>query len=83
MTTESETYIGVKPCGCLIMAIVDRPEHQKDVAKEVAKAIREGLKVSRVPTQQVRDMPWECPLHKAEKGEPEQTIIEVTPHGNV
>ena len=63
---EPETYIGVKPCGCLGMAVVDDPEHKKDMAREVAKSLRRGEKVSRVSAQQVRDMPWVCPEHKAD-----------------
>ena len=60
---EYESYIGVKPCGCLGMAVVDDPEHKKDMARAVAKSLRRGEKVNRVSAQQVGDMPWVCPEH--------------------
>lgn len=63
----SETYIGLRPCGCLAMAIVDNLEHRKDVAREVGKAIREGLNVQKVSTETVRTMPWKCKLHQSQK----------------
>ena len=65
--TEPDTWISQKACGCLSMAIVNSPDRQKVVAKEVAKAIRLGETVTRVPTQQVREMEWKCPEHKARR----------------
>ena len=68
MTTnkEPDAYIAQKACGCLTMAVVDIPEHKRDTAKEIAKAIRLGEVVTRVPTAQVRTMPWECAEHAKE-----------------
>ncbi|KKM13659.1 hypothetical protein LCGC14_1713970 [marine sediment metagenome] len=67
---ESFSYVALKDCGCLAMAMVDRPERKKDVAKEVAKGIRQGYAFHRLTTQQVRDMEWTCPEHKVVPGEP-------------
>jgi hypothetical protein len=64
MPEQSMSYISKKPCGCLAMAIVDNPEHKKDVAREIAKAIRAGETVERVTTESVRTMEWECPEHR-------------------
>ena len=64
MVAESFTYFALKACGCLAMAMVDNPEHKRDVAKEMGKGIRQGYSFQRVPTQQVREMPWTCPEHK-------------------
>lgn len=58
------TYISQKPCGCLMMAIIDNPKHKKEVAKEVAKAIRLGETVTRVDTESVKTMDWKCAEHK-------------------
>ena len=65
--SESQTYIGKRLCGCLVMAIVNNPEDKKDVAREVAKAIREGLSVYLVSSELVRTMPWKCETHKEVK----------------
>ena len=51
----SFSYIGRKHCGCLVAAMVDDPEHKKDIAKEIAKWIRDGLIIERVTTEYVRE----------------------------
>ena len=61
---ENMSYISKKPCGCLCMAVLDNPDHKRDVAKEIAKAIRLGETVERVPTETVRTMDWKCPEHR-------------------
>ncbi len=63
-TAEPDTYIALLPCGCLGLAIVDEPELQMEIAKDIGKAIRQGLKVSRVSTQSVREMEWTCKQHR-------------------
>lgn len=61
------SYLSRKPCGCLGMAVVDNPEHKRDVAKEIAKAVRLGEIVERVPLEKVRRTMWRCPTHSAKK----------------
>lgn len=63
MAEEYQTYIARKPCGCLSMAVVDMPQYAKATAREVAKAIRLGETVERVPTELVRTMAWKCAEH--------------------
>ena len=58
------SYMSRQPCGCLGMAVVDNPDHKRDVAKEVAKAVRRGETVERVPTEDIRTTMWECPTHR-------------------
>lgn len=41
-------YVGVLPCGCRPMCCVDKPEYQKDTAKFVSGAIKNGCTVERV-----------------------------------
>ena len=59
------SYVARKPCGCLAMAVVDNPAHAKDTAKEIAKAIRLGETVDRLPVEEVRAMPWKCSEHSS------------------
>jgi len=63
----SMTYIGRKPCGCIRFAMVDNPEHKREVAKEIAHAIRDGLAIERVTTEYVRETAWTCAAHKVTK----------------
>ena len=58
-------YIAKKPCGCIVLAVVDNPDHRRDVAKEVAKAIREGYIIERVTADYVREN-WRCYQHESE-----------------
>lgn len=59
------TYVSWKPCGCLAMAVVDEAEHANLVATEVARAIRRGERIERLPVETVRTMDWKCESHKA------------------
>lgn len=67
MPEQSMSYISRLPCGCLGILVIDNPEHRRDVAKEVAKAIRLGEAVERVATESVREMDWYCPEHRLER----------------
>ena len=53
---EPMAYIARKACGCIVMACVDvpLPEVRKDNAKEISKAIRDGLTIERVTCEYVR-----------------------------
>jgi len=59
------SYVARKPCGCVSMAIVDNPDHKGEVAREVAKAVRLGETVDRLPVEDVRTMPWKCSQHSS------------------
>ena len=61
---EYKSYVSKKSCGCVCMAIIDNPDHKKDVAKEIAKAVRLGETIERMPTETVRIMPWKCSKHR-------------------
>lgn len=60
------TYLGVKPCGCAVAIMVDRPEYAKDTAKDIAKWIRDGWAVERVEIEQGRNRLHSC-IHKEVK----------------
>ena len=68
MSMDEPAYIARAACGCIVMAIavVDESDWKKHTANEIAKAIRRGLSVERVPAQYVRDNMKACP-HKREK----------------
>ena len=57
----SMTYVGKAPCGCIRFAVVDNPEHLKENAKEIARAMRAGLTINRMVTDDVREAKWGCP----------------------
>lgn len=60
-TDDSMAYIGRAPCGCLRLAMVDKPSRSPLIAREVARAIRDGLTVERVTCEFVRTTPWTVP----------------------
>jgi len=55
------SYIAKKSCGCIVAAIVDRPERKNETAREVSKWIRDGLAVERVTVEYVRENLKSCP----------------------
>lgn len=65
---ESMTYIGRNQCGCVGLLVVDNPEHARDVAKEIGRAIRQGMSVERVKTGWVRSK--ECSLAPCPDAQP-------------
>lgn len=60
---KSYSYISRKPCGCLAWAAVDTPANAKSIARAMASAVRFGIAVERVTTEDVRTMPWRCAEH--------------------
>jgi hypothetical protein len=47
-------YVGTKPCGCTVAAVVDDPAYRKDTARSVAEFIADGLNVERVSLESAR-----------------------------
>jgi hypothetical protein len=57
----SECIVGKCPgCHRLVLAIVDDLDRKKDTAKEVARAIREGIEISRMSVEDVRKSDFSC-----------------------
>lgn len=71
---EYESYIGRKSCGCIVLAIVDDPDHKKDIAKEIAKAIKGGLTIERVTCQYVRENMKRCPHEEKTKIQHQESL---------
>jgi len=80
------TYIGRKPCGCVVFAMVDEPnptpQYRKDLAKELARCIRQGLEIERVTVEYVRNLSsigCKCGTHKDKEIIPtKQGVMELT-----
>jgi hypothetical protein len=72
MPEESKSYIAKYKCGCggIVFAMVDVPNHKKETAKEVARAIREGYSVELVDSEVVRQSPFGCQAKKEAKHGP-------------
>ena len=57
----SFAYIGRAQCGCIVVAMVDDSSYKKDMAREISKWIKEGLKIERVTDDYVRENFKHCP----------------------
>jgi hypothetical protein len=47
-------YVGSLPCGCIVTATIDNPEHRDDIAQTVAQMLRDGETVDRRAVEVVR-----------------------------
>jgi len=65
----SHAYIGREEnCGCVTCVTLDVPDHKTDVAKDIARWIRQGMTVERVPVEDARSAFTSCP-HRAKPKE--------------
>ena len=57
-----ESYVARCKCGCgnLVFAMVNNPDHKKDVAREISKLIRDGYDIETMTVEEVREAPWGC-----------------------
>jgi hypothetical protein len=60
MTDITYAYVGFKACGCCTAAAVDSPPFAKDNAKFVARLIRDGMRVERLPLEDARKVFKTC-----------------------
>lgn len=83
MSEDTMCYIAVAPCcGNVVMAVVEIQENRKLAAREVAKAIRDGLEVTRITVAEVRRLPnfRRCTCHdKPKTGKQEAMFIPIDP----
>ena len=56
----SEVYIGIKPCGCPVVVVVNEPAYPKDVAKSVSAMIRSGYAVEGVSREEAVNRLVDC-----------------------
>jgi hypothetical protein len=80
--SDKQTFIGRKSCGCVVFAMVDEPEpsdyYRKELAKELAKAIRQGLTIEKVPVEYVRNLEhFGCNCDKPKKVKKSTTQVQM------
>lgn len=61
---QTDCYIGIKPCGCMVAWVYDDPKYLKDTAETLADFIRSGYSVERVTTDEVRNRLGKCKCSK-------------------
>ena len=68
---EPESYAAFDTCGCLVMAVVvasdrmDLKMTRRSAAREVARCIRDGLRIEPMTNEQIRTVRWKCADHRA------------------
>lgn len=62
------TYVGRNSCGCIGLLVVDSADHARDTARELARAVRQGMTIERVETEWVRTPA--CSLQPCPEGQP-------------
>ena len=69
---KTPAYIARCKCGCggIVMAAVDVPKYARDVAKEVAAAIRRGESIEHVTVGYVHQAAFGCLKEKTERYQP-------------
>lgn len=55
MSEATHSYIGIKPCGCVVAAVVDSPSMKQEASKALAEWVQGGLTIERVTHQEVRE----------------------------
>jgi hypothetical protein len=61
MTENWMSYIAREKCGAIVCCTVDEPQYAKQIAKDVASWIRDGLNVERVNGEVIRQSFCKCP----------------------
>lgn len=64
--SEGYAYVGILDCGCMVCAVSGDPSFRKHAATEVARWMREGLRIERVSDEVVRQKLHRC-THKVKK----------------
>lgn len=58
------THVFLKKCGCLGIAVVNKPAMFVELTKAHKTAEKQGLKYKLMPTEEFKVMEWQCPEHK-------------------
>lgn len=75
-TGTPEAYIGRAECGCVVAVTVNMADHPKDVAKDVAEWIRDGLSIEGHTIEEVRAGPFGCKC-QPNQAPSDQTALEL------
>jgi molybdopterin-guanine dinucleotide biosynthesis protein A len=65
----THAYIALRECGCPFWISIDMPSIKKDLAKEIAKHVRAGYAVERLPRKEASER-FQLPcVHKEKKAD--------------
>ena len=79
---KTPAYVGKRPCGCVVAAIVDDGDDPKDVAKFVADLVRRGMTVERSTVEDARRLLTEglkCEHQPAKSSNERERFMRKTP----
>lgn len=67
----THAYLGYSECGCPVFISLDIPSGRKELAKEIADFVRQGLPIERLPKDEAKEKfcASECE-HEARSSEP-------------
>ncbi len=71
MSTEPSAFVAYAICGHLVFASVDEPDLAESNAREVARCIKQGLRVEKLSCEAVRQAKWcpaDCIARRTKKG---------------
>jgi hypothetical protein len=67
--TATHSYLAIDHCGCPFWISIDMPSIKKDLAKEIAKHVRAGYAVERLPRKEASER-FQLPcVHKEKKAD--------------
>ena len=66
-TSESMTYVGRNPCGCVVFEAIDLPHVRNEIAKEMRYCVKRGYPVNRITSDESRSQPFYCEEHGPKK----------------
>jgi hypothetical protein len=75
---DHDTYLGTAPCGCSTLAYSTYGMTEKGVRRDLAKFIRQGYSLEKLPADDVRSrMVWDCPHAQPQKRTKDEIEAEV------
>jgi len=60
---SNTTLVTRRPCGCVVLVLVNEPGTVSRWAKDITEEIVEDRVPVEMPTEEVRTMPWHCVDH--------------------
>jgi hypothetical protein len=77
---EGPCWVAFASCGHMVFAAADEPQFAAGNAKEVARMIRDGLRVEKMATSDVRAAAWcprDCERRKSRRPSKQRDLFEV------
>jgi hypothetical protein len=57
---KPDCYVGIKPCGCKVAWVSNKPEYAKETGKTLSEWIRTGYRIEHAVTDEIRDQLSKC-----------------------